>query len=355
MLEQAWLEIALAPPRAYGPPLSSGRLRTFPEDFSVEEDLGFAPDGEGSHVLLRVRKRGSNTQWVAGELARIAGCRSGDVGYAGLKDRHAVAVQWFSVPRGRGALEPWLAVRGEGFEVLEAHPHARKLPRGALAGNHFRIRVRELQGDAGELGARLEGIRARGVPNYFGPQRFGRAVANLKRLGELQPGAVREARRRLGRDFGFVLSSARSLIFNAVLAERVRDRTWDRLVAGDIANLDGRGSIFPVTVPDVELAARAACLEIHPTGPLWGEGAPGAAGRVAELEQRVAVSLPLARELAASAGLDQERRSLRLAVRDLSYDFAPGELELAFGLSRGSYATTVVAELLSLDPQSPLD
>ncbi len=122
-------------PRAFGAPLGTGRLRAEPEDFVVDEDLGFAPSGAGAHVLVRVRKRGANTEWVAREIARHAGCRPGDVGFAGLKDRHAVTTQWFSVPSPRGAayvgdtIALLTGAKGEGYEVLEAHAHAKKLPR----------------------------------------------------------------------------------------------------------------------------------------------------------------------------------------------------------------------------------
>jgi tRNA pseudouridine13 synthase len=162
------LSIALDPLRAYGAPIGRGVLRAAPEDFLVEEQLGFSPAGSGQHVLLKVRKRGANTQWVARELARACGCRVPDVGYAGLKDRHAVALQWFTVPQSRMAPEGWTEVRGQGFEVLEAHAHTRKLPRGALEGNRFDIRIRGMEVSDEVLSARLVDIAARGVPNYFG-------------------------------------------------------------------------------------------------------------------------------------------------------------------------------------------
>jgi tRNA pseudouridine13 synthase len=175
---------ALSPPRAFGAPPARALLRGAPEDFVVEEDLGFAPAGAGPHWLLRVRKRNANTQWVAGRLARIAGCRPSEVGYAGLKDRRAIAVQWFSVPQPRVPVA-WSAVREADFEVLEAHPHTRKLPRGALAGNRFTVRLGTAQGGgarlAADLEARLADIARRGVPNYFGPQRFGLDGAILAR------------------------------------------------------------------------------------------------------------------------------------------------------------------------------
>jgi tRNA pseudouridine13 synthase len=350
------IEAALDPPRAHGAPLCAGKLRSEPEDFLVEELLGFAPAGAGQHVLLKVRKRGANTQWVAGELARACGCAPRDVGYAGLKDRHAVTTQWLTVPQSRLSPEDWVGVRTGEYQVLEAHRHSRKLPRGALAGNRFVIRVRGAMIHDASLARRMAAIETRGVPNYFGPQRFGRGGANLKRPGE-DPRALKPSER------GFMLSAARSLIFNAVLAERIGDGSWERLEAGDLANLDGRASHFPVEAVDETLAERSARLYIHPTGPLWGRGSPQTRGRVLELEQRVATGLTAACELVARARMEQERRSLRLAVRDLRWRReapdatnarvadagAADDIVLEFRLTRGAYATAVLRELFALD------
>ncbi|MFZ0498102.1 MAG: tRNA pseudouridine(13) synthase TruD [Steroidobacteraceae bacterium] len=338
-------DAALDPPRAHGALLGTGRLRTEPEDFIVEEQLGFQPAGQGQHVLLRVRKRDANTQWIARELARACGCPPRDVGYAGLKDRHAVATQWFTAPQSRLSPEDWLGVKSSEYEVLEAHRHSRKLPRGALAGNRFVIRVRGTAVDDASVASRLAAIEARGVPNYFGPQRFGKGGANLKRLSE-------DVRALQPEERGFVLSAARSLVFNAVLAERVGDGSWERLEAGDLANLDGRASHFRVDAADQALADRIARLDIHPTGPLWGRGAPPSSGRVLELEQRVAARFPAACELVVRAGMEQERRSLRLAVRDLRWRRDPAAADsiiVEFGLSRGAYATVVLREVFALD------
>lgn len=342
-LDPLWVQYALEPARAFGGPLSNGVLRLQPEDFVVEEDLGFAPAGSGQHVLLKVRKRGANTEWVARELAKQGHCRGMDVGFAGLKDRHAVAIQWFTVPASKLPLHRWLEVRGAEFEVLEAHAHTRKLPRGALAGNTFSIRVRETRTEPDGLAARLELIRLRGVPNYFGPQRFGREAGNLARMTSDLRG-LRAAER------GFVLSAARSLIFNAVLCERVRDGSWDQLRSGDIANLDGRGSVFSVDAMDETLRDRCSRLDIHPTGPMWGAGDPPTKDSTLELETRIATRLPSAAELVRSAGMEQERRSLRLAVRDLQGDWEPDAVRLRFRLTRGGFATTVLREIFSFEP-----
>jgi tRNA pseudouridine13 synthase len=328
---------ALSPPRALGGAVGSTLLRLSPEDFEVTEELGFSPDGVGAHRLLRVRKRNANTVWVARQLARAAGCHARDVGFAGLKDRRAVATQWFSVPTRGEDSERWHGLEGPDFVVLEAHAHRRKLPRGALAANHFTIRMREFTGDRGALRDRLEALRARGAPNYFGPQRFGRQGANLDRIAHV------DGMRRPER--GFVLSAARSLIFNAVLAERVAAGNWERLGAGDVAMLEGRGSIFAIETVDAALAQRNERLEVHPTGPLWGAGDSMAQGAVAAMEARIAADYPHAVVAVNGAGMRAERRSLRIAVRDLEYDLA-GDPTISFRLSRGAFATSVLRELI---------
>ena len=347
-MRDRWIERALDVPRAFGSPLGAGRLRVEPEDFIVDEDLGFAPSGAGAHVLVRLRKRGANTEWVAREIARHAGCRPGDVGFAGLKDRHAVTTQWFSVPSPRGAayvgdtIALLVGAKGEGYEVLEAHAHAKKLPRGALAGNRFGIRVRDVAAADADIAARVAALARDGLPNFFGPQRFGRDGANLRKISP-DLSAVHPRERT------YVLSAARSLVFNAALAERVNDGTWCRLEAGDVANLDGKGSVFPVDAVDEALTARVAALDVHPTGPMWGKGELLSRGRVRDLEQRVGAELAEACELVIAAGMNQERRALRLAVRDLSWEREGGDAVLRFWLTKGSFATTVLRELFETD------
>jgi tRNA pseudouridine13 synthase len=340
-----WRQLALAAPRAWGEPQATGRLRAVAEDFVVEEDLGFPPDGDGSHLLLKVRKRNANTGWVAQELARGLGCQVRDIGFAGLKDRRALALQWFSLPATPRALAEAATFTNPEFVVLEAHRHRRKLPRGALAGNAFAIRIRDYSGSATELRERCESIRRAGVPNYFGPQRFGRDASNLARL-LATAGAPGDSRARAGRPDPFVLSAARSLIFNALLGERVHQGSWDALSVGDVANLDGRGSVFPVAALTPELAGRLAALEVHPTGPMWGAGEPMSVGAVLALEQRVALQLAAAAEFAVQAGLRQERRSLRLVVRDLAWEQDTAGVVLRFWLRSGSFATAVLREIL---------
>jgi tRNA pseudouridine13 synthase len=350
MIPAHWRSAALAPPFAWGDgPVVTGVLRSSPEDFKVIELLGFEAAGTGPHALLTVRKRGANTEWVARELARAAGCKPFEVGFAGLKDRNAVTTQAFTVPRGKRAAVEFAGLAGEGYEVLEAAEHQRKLPRGALAGNRFEIIVRGVECDAAVLGQRMTAIRHGGVPNYFGPQRFGRDAGNLAGVLRAAERLAAGEKRRRAADQGFVLSAARSLVFNAILAERVRDGSWNRLVAGDVVNLDGRGSVFAVPAVDAELETRCAALGIHPTAPLVGEGASMAAGAVLAAEERIAAQFPEALAVIRAERMNMERRALRIRVTELEHEFSDATLRLRFDLAAGSFATTVLREIIAGD------
>ena len=333
----------LQPPGAHGGPVGRGRIRVAPEDFLVREWLGFDADGEGDHWLLTVRKRGANTHWVAKQLGRMAQIPPRDVGFAGLKDRNAVAEQSFTLPVRSAMTADWTGVTGEGFEVIRAVRHRRKLKRGALRGNDFEIVVREFSGDRELLAQRLAAISAQGAPNYFGPQRFGIRAGNVERAQQWFSGQI-ELHDRIER--GFALSAARAAIFNAVLAERVRQGTWNRLRAGDVANLDGSNSIFAVDVADEVLIERCDRLDIHPTAPLWGAGMPRSQGEVAALEQEVAARYDVLGAGLVRERLEQERRPLRMRVSELSWALNGDELRLAFRLPRGTFATAVLHELL---------
>lgn len=346
MIPDHWRATALEPPTAWGEPLGSGVLRATPEDFVVDEILGFAASGEGPQALLRVRKRGANTEWVARELAKTVGCKPFDVGFAGLKDRNALTTQAFTVPRGKRPPEEFLGLKGEGYEVIESAAHQRKLPRGALEGNRFEITVRALQAEPAWVEQRLAAIAGGGVPNYFGPQRFGRDGGNLDAVWRAAAALAEGGRRGRAHDQGFTLSAARSLVFNAVLAERVRQGTWNHLRAGDVANLDGRGSVFVVEEADAELERRCAELDLHPTAPLPGGGEPLARGATLELEQSIATQFPEAMAVIQSERMSAERRALRLRVRDLSQEYAGDVLRLRFALYAGSFATAVLREII---------
>lgn len=328
-------------PHAHGGPPLQARLKSTPEDFVVEEILGFAADGEGEHVLLKLRKRGANTEWVARELARFAGVPVSAVGYAGLKDRQALSTQSFSLQLA-GKPEPdWSRFGGAEVEVLEARRHRRKLRRGALAGNRFRLVLRRHDGEPAAAEARLHAIAAEGVPNYFGEQRFGSEGRNLERARQMFAG------RRVDRGSrSLLLSAARSHLFNRVLAARVEAGSWRTPLDGELWSLAGSRSWFGPEPWTGQLARRLAAGDIHPSGPLWGRGALPSAAAVAALERRIIEGEAALAAGLERAGLEQERRALRLRPRALCWQWLGGDaLQLEFELPAGSYATVVVREL----------
>jgi tRNA pseudouridine13 synthase len=330
-------------PRAGGMPPVAGVLRAAPEDFRVDEDLGFAPDGEGEHVLLQVSKRNVNTDRVAQRIAQLAGVRPVDVGYAGLKDRNAVASQWLSVHLA-GRKEPhWQALEDGELRVLAVARHRRKLRRGALHGNRFDIVVRALVGAPHDLEPRLARIAAECMPNYFGEQRFGRGGANLERASALFEGRLRE---RNPHKRGLYLSAARAQLFNLVLARRVQEGTWNHALPGDAMMLAGSRSYFVADAPDAEIERRVAAFDLHPSGPLWGRGEPPSRGQARLLEDEVLSGWEGWRAGLERFGLEQERRALRLVVRELAWELNGGALRLRFHLPAGTYATTVLRELV---------
>ncbi len=331
---------------AHGAPVISARMRATPEDFFVEEIAGFEPSGSGEHLLLTIEKRGMNTAFAARSIAQWAGVAEMAIGYAGLKDRHAVTRQRLSVHLPRKVSPDIADLQVDGLRVLESVWHAKKLPRGALAGNRFVLVLRDVAGDPAATEQRLQQIAALGVPNFFGEQRFGRGGENVGKAL-----AMFDGRRMRREERGMLLSAARSALFNQVLQARVEAGCWDTPLAGEVWMLDGSRSVFGPEALSEEIEGRLAAFDIHPSGPLWGLGDLRSTSKALEFES-AAIADPVAMRLRAGleqAGLKQERRALRLRPADLSWRWLePTSLELTFSLPPGTYATVVLAELGSV-------
>lgn len=307
-------------PRAYGELTATAIFREQPEDFQVDEDLGFAPAGSGEHVFLHVRKKGENTAWVAEKIATLAGVNVNDVGYCGRKDRHAITTQWFSVYLPKGPEPIWESINSDSIQLLSASRHQQKLRRGDHQQNHFVICLRNLKIDDRELlEQKIEKVFSNGVPNYFGEQRFGRGGNNLV---EAQAILVDGKRYRDKQKRGLMLSAARSFLFNQVLAARVVADNWSQCLDGDV--------------------------ERFPTGPLWGRGRSLVTGQLAELEQQVLDSWREWCNGLEHAGLSQERRALQLIPHNAAYQWHSGHLLLKFSLDAGEFATAILRELSAL-------
>ncbi|MGR4894662.1 tRNA pseudouridine(13) synthase TruD [Stenotrophomonas sp. LARHCG68] len=330
-------------PLAFGAPLLTASIRSTPEDFQVDELPAFEATGEGEHLLLDIRKRGANTVAVAKQLAQWAGLPEMAVSYAGQKDRHAVTTQRFSVHLPKRVAPDLAALASDDVQVLASTWHNRKLQRGALAGNRFKLVLRDLQGDAAAIDERLRLIAARGLPNWFGEQRFGRDGGNVPAALQMFAGRrVRKDQRSM------LLSAARSALFNRVLAARVEQGNWDTPLDGEVWMLDGSRSVFgPEPMSDV-LAERLARFDIHPSAPLWGVGELRSTDAARALEEQAlsddqALALRVGLE---EAGLKQERRALRLRPALMQHQWLAADvLELSFALPPGCYATAVLHEL----------
>ncbi len=328
----------------HGTPTARGILKAEATDFVVNEDLGFAPCGEGEHIFVRVRKTGENTAWVAGLLADAAGVARNAVTWAGLKDRHAVTEQWFGIHLpGKG--EPDLSViENDNIRILEVKRHNKKLRVGYLKGNHFTLRLTGLE-QADGLESRLQAIATQGVPNYYGEQRFGRGGNNLEAAKAMFAGKrIKDRNKR-----SLYLSAARSMLFNAIVSARIEQGLAHQLLAGDCVMLKGSHSIFSEESVTPELEARLASGDVQLTAPQWGRGRLASQGAAAEFEQEVLAPYGDWCEGLEKAGLDQDRRPLLLKPEQMSWQREDEVLTLSFFLPAGAFATSVVRELMQAE------
>ncbi len=309
-------------PLAHGEPCLQGTMRTFAEDFIVDEKLGFEPDGDGEHIYLHLCKRHVNTDWLAQQIAKFTGVKRHDVGFCGLKDRHAQTSQWMSVYLPKAPEPDWgqFLAQLAGEVTLNAVTRGRrKLRRGMHQSNTFQLIIRaETPVDEGALQARLRCIAQQGVPNYFGDQRFGRQGQNLVAADAW----LRDGRKIRDRSQkSMIMSAARSHLFNLVVAQRVREGTWRTVLDGDVS------------------------LNGYPTAPLWGRGRSATELGPAETERLALEPVQDWLSRLEHCGLDQERRSTVLMPEDLQWQFGPEVLQLTFSLSPGQYATALLREI----------
>lgn len=319
-----------------------GRIRVHPEDFEVEEVPSYEPCGSGDHLFLWVEKRGMAPEFFARGIAQKLGISPGAVGTAGLKDRHAVTRQWVSVPK---ECEPNVGkLDGGGIRVLKTGRHTNKLKPGHLRGNRFRLLVRDADHSV-NVDAILDRIRTQGLPNFYGPQRFGRDGGTVD-LG-LQCLAGKAPRRIRPFLFRFALSAVQSLLFNDYLARRIRDGFFRTVLPGDVMTKWPVGGMFVAKDVAAE-QARFDAKEIVTAGPMFGKKTFPAEGVAAERE--AAVLRDNGMSPASFAGFGKlvlgTRRHNLVYLDDLAATWEPDGLRLSFTLPAGSYATVLLAEVM---------
>jgi tRNA pseudouridine13 synthase len=329
-------------PYSHQKPNICGVLRQRPEFFQVEELLGFEPEGEGEHVFVWLEKRLLNTQYVAEQLAKVAKVAIRHVSYSGMKDRNAVTRQWFSVHLPGNAEIDFSVLNNDQLTVLKQCRHRKKLRRGIHHGNQFIITLCDVVGDQQSLDAAVKKIQTDGFPNYFGEQRFGRDGANVQRAIDWFNGEIKPKKHLRG----IYLSSARSFLFNHVLAKRVAEKNWDKLSSGELVMLNASHSVF-LQKEDEDLSARLAEGDLHLTGPMYGaSGSLMPEQDAADLESQVIDAYPLISEGLIKHGLKAERRALRVIPTDLQIKKEAEQVQFKFSLPRGCFATALMRELI---------
>lgn len=327
---------------AYGSPSGKGEIRVLPIDFVVEESLAFEPSGKGEHVFLQIKKTGENTEFVVRQLARFSNVRQRDIGFAGLKDRHAVTTQWFSVWLPKGDEPNWQNFSTESIEVLTVTRHDRKLKRGVLAKNHFQLTIKNWHGDKIRIQEQLIQIQQHGVPNYYGSQRFGHEGRNVAKAVAMFNGE------KVGREQrSLYLSATRSFLFNEILSLRVSQQTWNQAINGDVLMIEGSHSCFVCESVDEDISARLTQNLLHPTGSLFGNGTVRVKTDALEIEKQIFENYTELTSGLAAFGVENSQRALRVNVSNLKWQFLETDvLRLEFDLSAGSYATSVLREII---------
>lgn len=329
----------------HGQPQISGKIKTTAEDFRVTEDLGYLPDGEGEQLLVRLRKTGCNTRFVADALARYLKISARDVSFAGMKDRHAVTEQTFCLRLPGKEMPDMSGFSLEGCEILQVSRHKRKIRTGALAGNAFSLIIRQIS-DQAAAEQRLALISRDGAVNYFGEQRFGRDGHNLTMAGQWARGeiTIRDRNKR-----SLLLSAARSAMFNQVTSARLAAQgNLTTLLEGDCVQLTGRGSWFVATTDELDdVRLRLQQGELRLTAPLAGKGHAGPQADALNFEQQILDQQPDLCDLLIKEKVEAARRAMLVVPKELRWQWLDSTtLKLDFWLPAGSFATSVVRELL---------
>ncbi len=330
---------------AHGGTVGAGQLKQQAEDFIVNERLTFTPSGEGEHEFVYVQKKGLNTDEVLKKLAVHAGVTRRSVSYAGMKDKHAVTKQWFSVHLPGRAAPDWQLLEDDSIKIKRSTRHLKKLKRGVIQFNEFEIVISQLTVDHALLQQRIEQIKMFGVPNYFMQQRFGYLCQNLDRAYGLFSRGEKIKNKQLK---GLLLSSARSFLFNQVLSERVKAENWDKAIPGDAFMLSGTRQYFTDKANSTTTHTRLMEHDIHPSGPLFGVNDKVVSASVEQLEDTVFTANSVFCKGLLKEKVDSARRALRVVPTDFKAELiSTDKLRLSFKLPSGSYATAVIRELIN--------
>jgi tRNA pseudouridine13 synthase len=324
-----------------------GKIKSVPEDFEVEEVPAYPPSGQGDFLYLWIEKRDMGAQYFARQVAQRLGVQVGEVGSAGLKDRRAVTRQMISVP---ATVEANLSsLDGDGLRVLSVHRHSNKLKPGHLHGNRFRILVRDVEPSAAErLPPIVDRLRQLGLPNFYGPQRFGRAGETAHMGLALLHGEKVRSRNPFLRKLA--LSAGQSVLFNAYLARRLSDGLLRTVLAGDVMAKWPFGGMFVADDVAVEQARFDSRETVH-AGPMFGRKTFPSQADAAVREAVVLAEAGLTVASLRGFGklLQGTRRHNLIYLDDLTATVEADGVRISVTLPAGSYATVLLREFLKTD------
>lgn len=311
-------------------------IKNRPQDFIVSEKLRFEPEGEGDHLYLYIEKVNANTEWVQRQLAKLTGLKRSDVGYAGLKDRHAITRQWFSLyaPINKEFTFDSLP---DNVSIIETTRGRKKLKTAGMGKNEFNIQFCASHLSKTQINTRFNWIKDHGYANYFGAQRFGHDGNNIDNLIALAGGKRFKSHQR-----SLFISAGRSYLFNLILSERVRQNIWNKLVSGDVAILNNSRSIFAVDNIDNEITQRLEQFDIHPAIPLYGSGEWISNGQVKELEHEVYNQHRDIVKALLDLNVTIMPRASRVVPEGMQWEFTDDNMCLKFTLPAGAFATTLL-------------
>jgi tRNA pseudouridine13 synthase len=324
-----------------------GRIKERPEDFRVEEIPLYQFSDGGDFAFLFLEKTNLSNLHLVNLMRKHLDLKDHEVGVAGWKDKRAITRQWISLPHGKAPEERLSSLADEGIRILEKRRHSNKLRMGHLLGNRFSVLIRQPDPEAEiRAAAIIQRLQTHGLPNFYGPQRFGTRGDNPQKglallLGKYRVTSVRQRK--------LLISAYSSLLFNLILSTRMEQDLFTRLLPGDIAKKHDTGGLFLVSDAAKE-QPRADRLEISATGPIWGKKMRRAGEEAGALEERILRAQGLTPEVFRKQ--PGSRRSLRVVLRELTIKReAEGEgLRLEFFLPKGSYATVLLDEIMKISP-----
>jgi len=324
----------------YASPVGRATFKQQCEDFVVEEQLLTMPQGHGEHLYVQVEKQATNSAWVAQQLADYVGIAVADVGYAGKKDRQAIARQWFSLYL--PCTEPaWAQWPHSEVRILSTQRHDRKLRRGELAANRFQIRLRDWQGERASAEQRLQQLANFGVANYFGPQRFGHNLANLAQAEQLFT-----ADQLSGAQKALLISTGRAYLFNHLVSARIQQGHWQQIWTGDVLKKCADGGDIRVHKVSAAMTRALQDGRVALTASLWGNKGRQNHGQAQDWETQQLLPWSAWQQAIARWQTGFAVRPIAVRPQALSWQWQGDDLSLSLQLPAGSYATSVLLELV---------